>query len=38
MREETRRFYETFYQVKVSDAQLNEILATAVRKPSERTK
>jgi iron complex transport system substrate-binding protein len=38
MREETRRFYETFYQVKVSDAQLNEILATAVRKPAERTK
>ena len=38
MREETRLFYQTFYQVRVSDAHLNEILATAVRKPAERTK
>jgi iron complex transport system substrate-binding protein len=32
MRNETRQFYETFYHVKVTDAQLDQILATAVRK------
>lgn len=38
MRNETRRFYETFYQVKLTDAQLDEMLATAVRKPAGKTK
>jgi iron complex transport system substrate-binding protein len=31
MREETRRFYETFYHVRLSEAQLDELLATAVK-------
>jgi iron complex transport system substrate-binding protein len=38
MRSETRHFYETFYQIKLTDAQLNEILATAVRKPASKTR
>jgi iron complex transport system substrate-binding protein len=38
MREETRHFYETFYHVKVTEGQLDEILATAVRKPAEKTR
>jgi iron complex transport system substrate-binding protein len=38
MRAEAQHFYETFYQVKLTDAQLDEILATAVRKPAGRTK
>lgn len=33
MRSETRHFYETFYHLKISEKQLDEILATAVRKP-----
>lgn len=32
MRSETRRFYKTFYWVDLSDAQLNSILATAVKR------
>jgi iron complex transport system substrate-binding protein len=36
MRKETRHFYETFYHVQLSEAQLNEILATAVRNPAEK--
>jgi len=31
MRQETRRFYETFYHVRLSEAQLDELLSTAVR-------
>jgi len=31
MRQETRRFYETFYHVRLSEAQLDELLATAVK-------
>jgi iron complex transport system substrate-binding protein len=31
MRQETRRFYETFYHVQLSEAQLDELLSTAVR-------
>lgn len=38
MREETRHFYETFYHLKVTEAQLDEILAAAVRKPAGVTK
>jgi iron complex transport system substrate-binding protein len=34
MRKETRRFYETFYHVRLSEAQLDELLATAVRAPA----
>ncbi len=37
MRNETRHFYQTFYQVQLSEAQLDEILATAIRKPAGRT-
>ena len=33
IRSETRHFYQTFYQVNLSEGQLDEILATAVRKP-----
>jgi iron complex transport system substrate-binding protein len=32
LRGETRRFYKIFYQVDLSDAQLNALVATAVRK------
>jgi iron complex transport system substrate-binding protein len=31
MRQETRRFYETFYHVRLSEAQLDELLSTAVK-------
>jgi iron complex transport system substrate-binding protein len=31
MRQETRRFYETFYHVRLTEAQLDELLATAVK-------
>jgi len=31
MRRETRRFYETFYHVRLSEAQLDELLSTAVK-------
>jgi hypothetical protein len=31
MRQETRHFYETFYHVRLSEAQLDELLATAVK-------
>jgi len=34
IRNETRHFYQTFYQLQLSDAQLDEILATAVSKPA----
>jgi iron complex transport system substrate-binding protein len=34
MRQETRHFYETFYHVRLSETQLNEVLATAVKKTS----
>jgi iron complex transport system substrate-binding protein len=32
MRKETRQFYETFYHIKLSDSQLNQVLLTAVKK------
>ncbi len=38
MRKETRDFYKTFYHVQLSEAQLNEILATAAKKPAGKTK
>jgi iron complex transport system substrate-binding protein len=38
MRAETRRFYQTFYHVQLSESQLNEILATAVKTPVGKTK
>lgn len=31
MRQETRRFYETFYHVRLSEAQLDELLSTAMK-------
>jgi iron complex transport system substrate-binding protein len=31
MRQETRRFYETFYHLRLSEAQLDELLSTAVK-------
>jgi iron complex transport system substrate-binding protein len=34
MRKETRQFYKTFYHVELSEAQLDEILSTAVKKPA----
>lgn len=37
MRSETRHFYATFYHVQLTDAQLNQILATAARKPGVKT-
>jgi len=37
MRKETRHFYETFYHVNLTDAQLNQILATAARVPAAKT-
>ena len=33
LRKETRQFYETFYHVKLSETQLDQILLTAVKKP-----
>jgi len=38
MRAETQHFYETFYRVKLSDAQLDQLLGTALRKPATKTK
>lgn len=38
MRAETRHFYETFYRVKLSDAQLDQLLGTALRKPAAKAK
>ena len=38
MRNETRHFYKTFYQIKLTDAQLDELLCTALRKPAGKTK
>ncbi|MGO9318605.1 MAG: ABC transporter substrate-binding protein [Terracidiphilus sp.] len=34
MRQETRRFYETFYHLRLSEAQLDELLSTAVKTPA----
>jgi iron complex transport system substrate-binding protein len=31
MRQETKRFYETFYHVRLSEAQLDDLLSTAVK-------
>jgi len=38
MRSETRRFYETFYHLKLSDSQLDALLGTAVRKPAHKAR
>jgi iron complex transport system substrate-binding protein len=38
MRQETRRFYETFYHVRLSEAQLDELLATAVKTSAGKTR
>ena len=38
MRQETRRFYETFYHVRLSEPQLDELLATAVKTPAGKTR
>jgi iron complex transport system substrate-binding protein len=38
MRQETRRFYETFYHVRLSEAQLDDLLATAVKTPAGKTR
>lgn len=38
MRAETRRFYATFYHVQLNEAQLNQILSTAVKTPPSKTK
>lgn len=38
IRQETRHFYETFYHVQLSEAQLNQVLITAVKKPAEKNK
>ncbi|MGA3161985.1 MAG: ABC transporter substrate-binding protein [Terracidiphilus sp.] len=38
MRQETRRFYETFYHVRLSEAQLDDLLATAVRTSAGKTR
>ncbi len=38
MRNETRHFYETFYHIKLTDGQLDELLGTALRKPAGATK
>ena len=38
MRAETRRFYQTFYHVQLSETQLNTILATAVKTSTANTK
>jgi iron complex transport system substrate-binding protein len=34
IRQETRRFYETFYHVRLTETQLDELLATAVKTPA----
>ena len=38
LREETRHFYKTFYQIDLNDQQLNDILNAAERKPLEGNK
>ena len=38
MRQETRHFYQTFYHTQLSEAQLDQILSTAVKKPAGKTK
>ncbi|MGD0294220.1 MAG: ABC transporter substrate-binding protein [Terracidiphilus sp.] len=38
MRQETRRFYETFYHVQLSEAQMDELLSTAVKTSAGKTK
>jgi iron complex transport system substrate-binding protein len=38
MRKETREFYKTFYHVQLSEAQLNEVLSTAMKKPAAKTR
>jgi iron complex transport system substrate-binding protein len=34
LRKETRNFYQTFYHVQLSDAELDQVLITAVKKPA----
>ncbi len=38
IREETRRFYDTFYHIKLSDAQLNQVLIAALPRTAAATK
>jgi iron complex transport system substrate-binding protein len=38
MRQETLRFYETFYHIRLSESQLDKLLANAVKAPAEKTK
>jgi iron complex transport system substrate-binding protein len=38
VRQETRRFYETFYHVRLSEMQLDDLLATAVKTPAKNTR
>jgi len=38
MRQETRKFYKTFYHTDLSEGQLNQILATAVKSPAGKAK
>jgi iron complex transport system substrate-binding protein len=38
MRQETRRFYETFYHVQLSDAQLDELLSTSMKTTAGKTR
>jgi iron complex transport system substrate-binding protein len=38
MRQETRRFYESFYHVRLSEAQLDELLSTAVKLSAGKTR
>ena len=38
MRNETRRFYKLFYQLDLTDAQLDQLLSTAVRRPGGKTR
>jgi len=37
MRNETRHFYETFYHLRLSDSQLDQLLATSTRNPGGKT-
>jgi len=38
MRQETRHFYETFYHVRLSEAQLDDLLSTAVKTSAGKTR
>jgi hypothetical protein len=38
MRQETRRFYKTFYHLRLTEAQLDDLLATAVKTTAGKTR